>query len=177
MLGQQLLDYFDRAKALNSNTRMKYQEYGQSLPVDAAQKLSTLEILAESLQGEMAEKERESERARSVRTEYSADVDELQTWLSAVEDKVQDRSRPPHDLRAVLAEVASEVATSSERLERFNRNGRTIVERSKSPAERDVVQSTCSNVTDQICRLRHVVEQKKMAVSDDNDFVRPQTIL
>ncbi len=32
--------HFSKAKQLNSDTRKKYQEYGQALPTDAGQKVS-----------------------------------------------------------------------------------------------------------------------------------------
>lgn len=38
-LRAQLTAHFNKAKDLNSRTRTKYQEYGQSLPSDAAQKV------------------------------------------------------------------------------------------------------------------------------------------
>ena len=33
------------------------------------------------------------------------------------------------------------------------------------PQEKDLVTSTCSNLTDQLAHVRHLLEQKKMAVS------------
>ena len=68
--------------------------------------LSSLEILAESLVGEMEEKEREHSRAKSARAEYAKDAEEAQAWLQKAETRVQDRTGPrPHDVRARLQEV------------------------------------------------------------------------
>ena len=38
-LTDKLEQSFNRAKELNSNTRRKYQEYGQAMPADAGQKV------------------------------------------------------------------------------------------------------------------------------------------
>ncbi len=43
-LREMLDDQFGKAKDLNSETRRKYQEFGQALPADAAQKVRILFI-------------------------------------------------------------------------------------------------------------------------------------
>lgn len=132
--------------------------------------LSALEILAESLVGEMEEKEREHGRAAAARAEYAADAEEAQAWLQSAEARVQDRAAGPHRTREVLQEVSLEAGGVAERLERLSRNGQTLAERSASQQERDLATSTCASLTDQLGHLRHLLEQRKMAVCEHSYF-------
>lgn len=50
----------------------------------------------------MEEKGRELKRARTVRTEYTTDVEEIQRWLREAELKVQDQSVQPHKLKEYI---------------------------------------------------------------------------
>ena len=58
--------------------------------------------MAESLVGELDEKERDFERSGTVRAEYVQDVEEIQFWLQRAEAKVQDRGLEPFALKAQL---------------------------------------------------------------------------
>ncbi len=58
-----------------------------------------------------------------------------------------------------------ELGAAGEQLERVNKNGAALAERTKSPHEKDLVQSTCTSVSEQMAHVRHIMEQKKMAVS------------
>lgn len=61
--------------------------------------LTSLELISEGVQGAMEEKGRELKRAKTVRSEYASDVEEIQRWLREAELKVQDRSVQPHKLK------------------------------------------------------------------------------
>lgn len=61
--------------------------------------LTSLELISEGVQGAMEEKGRELKRAKTVRSEYTSDVEEIQRWLREAELKVQDRSVQPHKLK------------------------------------------------------------------------------
>lgn len=61
--------------------------------------LTSLELISEGVRSVMDEKGRELKRARTVRTEYAADVEEIQRWLRDAELKVQDRSVQPQKLK------------------------------------------------------------------------------
>jgi nesprin-1 len=50
----------------------------------------------------MEEKDRELKRARTVRTDYKRDVEEVQRWIQNAELKVQDRSVEPLQLKQNL---------------------------------------------------------------------------
>lgn len=82
-------------------------------------------------------------------------------WLFVL----QDRSLEPKALKTQLATVNDEVGKISEQLERLNKNGQILAEKSQNPHEKELVQSTCANITDQLAHVRHLLEQQKMAVS------------
>jgi nesprin-1 len=50
----------------------------------------------------MEEKDRELKRARTVRTDYKRDVEEVQSWIQNAELKLQDRSVEPLQLKEYL---------------------------------------------------------------------------
>jgi len=51
----------------------------------------------------MEEKDRELKRARTVRTDYKRDVEEVQSWIQNAELKIQDRSVEPLQLKEYLS--------------------------------------------------------------------------
>ena len=84
--------------------------------------------------------------------------------LSRSDTKVQDRSLVPHDLKDQLATVAAEIGAISEKLGRLHKNGQLIVERTHNYAERDLVQSSCTTLTDQLDQLQTLLQRRKVAV-------------
>ena len=74
-------------------------------------------------------------------------------------------------LKTQLQDVNQEVGGVSDQLERLNKNGQTLAEKAASAADREVVLSTCNSLTDQMGHVRHMLEQKKMAVSLQKYFV------
>lgn len=92
----------NKAKTLNSETKDKYSQSQQYLPTDLGQELSSLELLAENVSSAMEEKDREFKRARTVRSEYLKDVEEVQLWIQEAEKKVQDQTAEPQVLKEFL---------------------------------------------------------------------------
>lgn len=60
---------------------------------------NSLELIAEELTSLMDANGRGLKRARTVRTEYLQDVDDVQRWLSQAEVMVQDRSSEPKTIK------------------------------------------------------------------------------
>lgn len=80
--------------------KMTYKHWVPSCP-----QLTSLELISEGLRSVMDEKGRELKRARTVRTEYASDVEEIQRWLRDAELKVQDRSVQPQKLKDYIQVV------------------------------------------------------------------------
>lgn len=149
-----------------SGANKKYSDRQQSVPSDLAQDLSALELLTETLTSAMDEKDREFKRARTVRTDYAADVEEVQGWLQKAELKVQDRASQPQVLKENLQQIQSEIGGIADKLERLTKNGRTIIDNSHDDAEKELIQSTINNLTEQLSRVKSWLEEKKQKVGD-----------
>lgn len=157
------------AKKLLSDTDKKYSAVEQSVPSDLAQALSSLELLTETLNNAMDEKDREFKRARTVRYDYSKDVDDVQSWLQKAELQIQDRTLEPEAHKERLQHLQSEIGPIGDKLERLTKNGRTIIENSQDDSEKDLIRSTIDNLTDQMAQVKSLLEDRKQKVGDSLD--------
>ncbi|CAG2068377.1 unnamed protein product, partial [Timema podura] len=150
-----------QAKTLVSETKDRYIGLQQLVPTDIAQQLSSLELLWETVSGAMEEKSRDLKRARTVRSEYTADVDEVQDWLQRAEAQVQDRSLDPHKQKEYLMQFQGELGSVDDRMERLTKNGGVLIGNSRDDAEKALVQSTINTLTERLQQFRSCLEQKK----------------
>ncbi|KAH0819514.1 hypothetical protein GEV33_003277 [Tenebrio molitor] len=97
------------AKDLSSTLKDKYNKAQQLVPSDVAQELNQLELLTEAIASAMDEKDREFKKARTIRTDYLNDVEDVQSWIKDAELKVQDRSVEPQLLQEHLQQIQSEI--------------------------------------------------------------------
>nr|CAD7256631.1 unnamed protein product [Timema shepardi] len=174
-----------QAKTLVSETKDHYIGLQQLVPTDIAQQfratirviywsvvvvqLSSLELLWETVSGAMEEKSRDLKRARTVRSEYNADVDEVQSWLQRAEAQVQDRSVDPHQQKEYLMKFQGELGSVDDRLERLTKNGGVLIGNSRDDGEKALVQSTINTLTERLQQFRSCLEQKKHQVGDTLD--------
>lgn len=156
-------------KEFCNDLRKRYNNLQQLVPTDIAQELNQLELLAEAIISAMEEKDREFKKARTIRTDYVNEVDEIQSWLKEAELKVQDRSAEPHVLNEHLQQVQSELANINDKLEKLTRNGRTIIEKTKDDEEKSMVQSTIDNLTDQLAQVKSWLEERRQQVGETLD--------
>nr|CAD7455197.1 unnamed protein product [Timema tahoe] len=158
-----------QAKTLVSETKDRYIGLQQLVPTDIAQQLSSLELLWETVSGAMEEKSRDLKRARTVRSEYTVDVDEVQDWLQRAEAQVQDRSLDPHKQKEYLMQFQGELGSVDDRMERLTKNGGVLIGNSRDDAEKALVQSTINTLTERLQQFRSCLEQKKHQVGDTLD--------
>lgn len=157
------------AKELVSQIRYKYNSTQHLVPSDVSQELTSLELLAEAVSGAMEEKDREFKKARTVRTDYLADVEAVQSWIKEAELKVQDRSIEPQLLNEYLQQVQSEIGSIADRLEKLIKNGKVILEKTRDDEEKDLIQSTINTLTDQLQQVRSWLEERRQQVSETMD--------
>lgn len=157
------------AKKLLGDTDKKYSAVEQSVPSDLAQALSSLELLTETLNNAMDEKDREFKRARTVRYDYGKDVDDVQSWLQKAELQIQDRTLEPEAHKERLQQLQSEIGPIGDKLERLTKNGKTIIENSQDDSEKDLIRSTIDNLTDHMAQVKSLLEDKKQKVGDSLD--------
>ncbi|XP_076280585.1 muscle-specific protein 300 kDa [Lasioglossum baleicum] len=162
-------DLLDTAKKFSGSTKARYQASQQLVPSDLAQHLTGLELCAEATAQVMEEKQREQKRARTVRSDYLTDLDEVQAWIRQAELKVQDRSIEPGPLKEQLKQVQDELGTIADKLERLTRNGRTIAENTRDDTEKQLIDSTVHNVTEQLNQVRNWLDERKQVVADTID--------
>lgn len=155
-----------KTKNLIIQVRDKYTKAQQLVPSDVSQQLSSLELLSETISNIMEEKDREFKRAKTIRTEYLSDVEEIQTWIRKAELKVQDRSIEPQALKDHLQQIQSEIGTITDRLEKLIKNGKIIIEKSRDDEEKALIQSTINTLTDQLQQVRSWLDEKKQQVGD-----------
>ncbi|XP_078048160.1 muscle-specific protein 300 kDa isoform X4 [Augochlora pura] len=162
-------ELLDAANKFSGSTKARYQASQQLVPSDLAQHLTGLELCAEATAQAMEEKQREQKRARTVRSDYLTDLDEVQAWIRQAELKVQDRSIEPGPLKEQLKHVQDELATTADKLERLTRNGRTIAENTRDDTEKQLIESTVRNVTEQLGQVGDWLDERKQVVADAID--------
>lgn len=153
-------------KEFSSDLKDKYNSSQQLVPSDIAQELNQLELLAETIANAMEEKDREFKKARTVRTDYLNEVEEVGNWIKDAELKVQDRTLEPQLLHEHLQQIQSEIGSISDKLEKLTRNGKTIIERTQDTEEKTLVQSNINNLTEQLAQVRSWLEEKKQQVGE-----------
>lgn len=157
------------AKELITGIRKKYNEAQQLVPSDVSQEITNLELLAETISGAMDEKGREFKKARTVRSDYLADVEAVQSWIKEAELKVQDRSLEPHILNERLKQIQSEIGGVSDRLEKLTKNGKSIIEKSRNDEEKELIESNINTLTEQLQQVRSWLDERKQQVSETLD--------
>lgn len=167
-LTNEVSDLVERTKNFTEESRKRY---GGSAPADVAQELSSLELSSEALAAAMEEKEREWKRARTARSEYATDVEDVQAWVRAAELTARDRTLAPEPYRERLVATRAEVPNVADRVERLTRNARAIVEGSRDAGERQLVQSTVTALSDQFSAVCSELEARQAAVEDACDAV------
>lgn len=157
------------SKTLIKETQENYKKQQNLVPSDIAQELTSLELLSEQLHGAMEEKNREFKRAKTVRTEYLTGVDNVQTWLHNAELRIQDRSMEPLQMKETLTKIHHEIVGIQERMDSVRMNGGIIMEKSRSDKEKELVQSTIDQLTQQLGQIRGWIDEKKQQVGDSLD--------
>lgn len=168
-LSTHLNELVDKAKQLSHNTKTHYLTIQQLVPSDLNQQLTGLELSAEATAQAMEEKQREQKRARTVRSDYLSDVDEVQAWVRQAEINVQDRSLEPTVLRENLREIQNELGPIGDKLERLTKNGRAIIENTKDDKEKELIDATINNLTEQFEQVKSWLELKKQQLGDTMD--------
>jgi len=112
---------------------------------------------------------RNIKKAKNVRYELQVDVEEIQAWISTSENKIQDNTLEPSALKNLLNEVQCELNDASEQIDRIASNGKIIIDNTVNNHEKDLVQSTMSNLTEQITSLKNLIQDRKNAANDAID--------
>ncbi|XP_057659189.1 muscle-specific protein 300 kDa isoform X4 [Diorhabda carinulata] len=156
-------------KDFSSNIIKKYTNLQSLVPSDVAQELNQLELLAESISNAMEEKDREFKKARTTRTDFNNDVDEIQSWIKDAELQIQDRSIEPQILHDNLQRIQSDFSSTNDRLDKLTRNGRLIIQKTRDNEEKEITQSTINALTEQLSQLKSLLDERKQQVGETLD--------
>lgn len=168
-LNGQVKQAAEESRALVAQTQAHYQAKQNLLPSDIAQEFTALELLAERVQVAMETKEKDFKRAKTVRTEYIAGVDEIQRWLLQAEVQVQERTLEPTQMKEVLQRINHEIGAIYERFTLVKTNGQLIIENCRNSEEKTLVQTTIDQLAAQLAQVRGWLDEKKQAVGDSLD--------
>lgn len=158
-----------KSKTLITTTKQKYLKEQNLIPSDIEQELNSLELLSESVQGAMDERNREFKRAKTIRTEYLSGVDEIQSWLQKTELKIQDRTLEPLQLKEILNKINQEIGSITDRLDAVKKNGQVIIEKCRNEEEKILIQTTIEQLQQQLDQVKSWLDEKKQQVGDTLD--------
>lgn len=168
-LKSHLENLVDSAKKFSGKTKARYQVSQQLVPTDLSQHLTALELCAEASAQAMDEKQREFKRARTTRSDYLTDVDEVQAWVRQAEIKVQDRSVEPIALRESLRQIQNELGPVTDKLERLTRNARVIIDNTRDDNEKEFIEKTVNDLNEQLGQVKSWLDEKRQIVGDTLD--------
>uniref|UniRef100_A0A1A9UW21 Uncharacterized protein n=1 Tax=Glossina austeni TaxID=7395 RepID=A0A1A9UW21_GLOAU len=117
----------------------------------------------------METKQKEFKRAKTVRTDYLAGVDEIQRWLMQAEVEVQDRSLAPAQMKELLQRINHEISGIYERFTLVKTNGQLIIDNCRNNEEKILVQNTVEQLGQQLAQVRSWLDEKKQQVGDSLD--------
>lgn len=153
-------------REFSANTRARYQASQQLVPTDIDRQLTSLEFPVEGISQAMEEKQREQKRAKTTRSDYLSDVEQVQSWIRQAELKIQNRSIEPAKLMEQLRQIQSELAPMSDKLERLTRNGQIIMENTRDESEKELIGGTIANLTEQMGQVKSWLDEKKQLIGD-----------
>lgn len=156
-------------KDFSSQVKDKYNKSQQLVPSDVVNELNQLELLTEAIASAMEEKAREFKKAKTVRTDYISEVEEIQLWMKDAELKVRDRTTEPQLLNEHLQQVQSELANMTDKLEKLTRNGKTIIAKTRDDEEKEIIQSTINNLTEQLSQVKSWLDERRQQVGETLD--------
>jgi len=168
-LETEVYEGIEESKLLIEKTQNKYKTYQNFVPSDIARELQSLELLTEKLQGAMETKNKEYKRAKTVRTEYLTGVEEVQQWLQHAELQIQNRTLEPIKYKELLHKIFQEIGGITDRLDNVKKNGRIIIEKTRSEDEKVLIQTTIDQLTQQLSQIRAWIDEKKQQVGDTLD--------
>ncbi|XP_037820346.1 uncharacterized protein LOC119609573 [Lucilia sericata] len=117
----------------------------------------------------METKQKEFKRAKTVRTDYLAGVDEIQRWLMQAEMEVQDRTLAPAQMKELLHRINQEITGIYERFTMVKTNGQLIIDNCRNSEEKLLVQTTIDQLAQQLGQVRSWLDEKKQQVGDSLD--------
>ncbi|GAB0095245.1 nesprin-1 [Sergentomyia squamirostris] len=168
-LRKTLNDRDSEVKKFIRNLRENYTNSQNFIPTDIAQELTTLELMLEQVHEAMEDKMRDFKKARTVRSEYLTNVDEIQKWIQTAEDKLNNHELDPAQFKDVLQKLNQEHVLVGDRLNYVRKNGQVIIDHSQNDEEKAVIEATVDQLGKQLDQIGGLLADKRKQVENTLD--------
>lgn len=164
-----LSDKDSEVKKFIKNLRDNYTNSQNFIPTDIAQELTTLELMLEQVHEAMEDKMRDFKKARTVRSEYLTNVDEIQKWISGAEDKINNHEMEPAQFKDILQKLNQEHVLVGDRLNYVRKNGQVIIDHSQNDEEKGLIEATVDQLAKQLDQIGSLLADKRKQVENTLD--------
>ncbi|XP_055711373.1 muscle-specific protein 300 kDa isoform X7 [Phlebotomus papatasi] len=164
-----LSDKDSEVKKFIKNLRDNYTNSQNFIPTDIAQELTTLELMLEQVHEAMEDKMRDFKKARTVRSEYLTNVDEIQKWISGAEDKINNHEMEPAQFKDILQKLNQEHVLVGDRLNYVRKNGQVIIDHSQNDEEKGLIEATVDQLAKQLDQIGSLLAEKRKQVENTLD--------
>lgn len=156
-------------KPFVAGVRDLYNTEQNFIPTDIVQELVNLELLLENNCQLYEDKMKSFKKARSIRSEYLTNVDEVNQWIRNAVDKTNDPHMEPNQFKENLNKLYQEQQLIWERLQCAKKNGEVIIENSHSDEERMLIKTTIDQLEHQLNEIGHLLTEKRQQIENTLD--------
>lgn len=156
-------------KPFIAGIRDLYNTEQNFIPTDIVQNLVNLELLLENNFELWEDKMKSFKKARSIRSEYLTNVDEVNQWIRQAVDKTNDPHVEPNQFKENLHKLNQEQELIWERLQCAKKNGDVIIENSHSDEERILIKTTIDQLEHQLNEIGHLLTEKRQQIDNTLD--------
>lgn len=156
-------------KPFIAGVRDLYNTEQNFVPTDIVQELVNLELLLEKNLESYEDKMKSFKKARSIRSEYLTNVDEVNQWIRGAVDKTNDPHMEPNQFKENLHKLHQEQQFIWDRLQVAKKNGDTIIENSHSDEERMLIKTTLDQLENQLNEISNLLAEKRQQIENTLD--------
>lgn len=156
-------------KPFIAGVRDLYNAEQNFIPTDIVQELVNLELLLENNGALYEDKMKSFKKARSIRSEYLTNVDEVNQWIRNAVDKTNDPHMEPNQFKENLHKLHQEQQFVWDRLTCAKKNGEIIIENSHSDEERMLIKTTLDQLEHQLNEIANLLAEKRQQIENTLD--------
>lgn len=156
-------------KPLIADIRDLYNAEQNFIPTDIVQELVNLELLLEKNYESYDDKMKNFKKARSIRSEYLTNVDEVNQWIRGAVEKTNDPHMEPNQFKENLHKLHLEQPLIWDRLQCAKKNGDVIIENSHSDEERMLIKTTIDQLENQLNEMSNLLAEKRQQIDNTLD--------
>lgn len=154
------------AKVFIGETRNLYTDSQNVVPSGISQEFINLELNLENTSAIGEDKMRSAKKARSIRSEYLNNVDEVNQWIRIAVEKINDPRIEPTQCKEILNKLYNEQQLVGDRLQCAKKCGELIVENSQSEDERMLIKHTIDQLENQLADITALLADKRNQIDN-----------